>query len=100
MQYSMPSLIESGVSPFHQTGAGSETCTVSWSAMAGVAIGIEPLTPVNSQLPIVSAAEAVVAIAHTATPTNRKRLVKVMSGVLHIACYDFLSGPKSKRRGP
>ena len=56
MQYSMPSLMASGVSPFHQIGAGSDTSTVSWPALAGLAIGIDPFWPVNSQLPIMSAA--------------------------------------------
>src|SRR5690349_18518596 len=80
MQYSMPLLIDSGVSPFHHTGAGSDTCTVSWPGTAGPAIGIEPFAPVSSQLPIVSAAEDIVVIAHTATPAIRKRLAKIMSG--------------------
>src|SRR5262245_15172371 len=50
----MPSLIASGVSPFHQIGAGSETSTVSWPALAGLAIGIEPFGPTTSQLPILA----------------------------------------------
>src|SRR4051812_31407188 len=55
----MPSLIDSGVSPFHQIGAGSETSTVSWPAFAGLASAIEPFGPTTSQLPILSPAEAV-----------------------------------------
>ena len=54
----MPSLIASGVSPFHQIGAGNDTSTVSCPALAGLAIGIEPFWPVSSQLPIMSAAFA------------------------------------------
>src|SRR5690349_5099898 len=50
----MPSLIASGVSPFHQIGAGSETSTVSWPALAGLAIGFEPFGPTTSQLPILA----------------------------------------------
>src|ERR1043165_7345362 len=50
----MPSLMASGVSPFHQIGAGSETSTVSWPGLAGLAIGIEPFGPTTSQLPILA----------------------------------------------
>ena len=66
MQYSIPSLIASAVSPFHQIGAGSDTSTVSCEATAGLAIGIEPLAPVTSQLPIMLAAEAGSAMARNA----------------------------------
>ena len=41
----------SGVSPFHQPGAGRLTSTVSWPGLAGVR-GNCPLVPVTSQLPI------------------------------------------------
>src|SRR3712207_1526482 len=56
MQYSMPSLIASGVSPFHQMGAGSDTATVIWPGLKGLAMGCEPFGPTTSQLPILSAA--------------------------------------------
>ena len=55
--------MSSGVSPFHQPGAGRLTSTVSWPALAGVK-GIEPFSPVSSQLPIMSAAEAIGAAAN------------------------------------
>jgi hypothetical protein len=58
MQYSIPSFIVSGVSPFHQVGAGSDTATVICPALKGLAIGFDPLVPDNSQLPIISAAWA------------------------------------------
>src|SRR4051794_15153994 len=89
MQYSMPSLIASAVVPFHHTGAGSETCTVSWPGVAGAATGIEPLAPFNSQLPIMSAAEAAVPIVQAATAARSKRLAKVMFRAL-LFVYDDL----------
>src|SRR5690348_9403066 len=52
----------SGVSPFHQPGAGRLTSTVSWPGLAGV-IEASPFFPVSSQLPILSAAEAGAAAA-------------------------------------
>src|SRR5438128_559847 len=54
----MPSLIDSGVSPFHQMGAGSDTSTVNCLALAGLVIGIDPFSPETSQLPIILAAAA------------------------------------------
>src|SRR5687767_2474821 len=62
----MPSLIDSGVSPFHQIGAGSETATVTWPGLSGLATGWEPLAPDISQLPIISAADAAAGIIRAA----------------------------------
>ena len=56
-QYSKPSAIRSGVSPFHQAGAGRWTWTVSAPGVAGT-IGNAALDPVTSQLPMRSAAPA------------------------------------------
>src|SRR3990170_6972199 len=47
----------SGVSPFHQPGAGKLTSTVNCPDLAGV-IGIEPFVPNSSHFPIISAAVA------------------------------------------
>ncbi len=44
MQYSKPSLMVSGVSPFQKPGAGRLTSTVSWPGIAGV-IATAPFWP-------------------------------------------------------
>jgi hypothetical protein len=72
MQYSMPSLMVSGVSPFHQVGAGKLTAAVSWSGFMGSAIACEPLEPVSSQLPIMSAAKAPADVIHNAAAATNK----------------------------
>ena len=64
-----------GVSPFHQVGAGKLTSTVSWPGLAGAAIGIEPLTPVISQLPIMSAAKAAAGTRLSAAMPAAKKMV-------------------------
>src|SRR5689334_11546517 len=66
MQYSAPSLIASGVSPFHHPGDGRLTSTVNCPGTAGV-ICAEPFWPVISQLPYMSAAAAGPAIAKAIT---------------------------------
>src|SRR5215217_8779542 len=66
MQYSMPSLMVSGVSPFHQVGAGRLTATVIWPGFMGLAIACDPLAPDSSQFPILSAARAPAEVIHRA----------------------------------
>jgi len=68
-QYSKPSLIASGVSPFQKPGAGRLTSTVSCPATAGVS-ATEPLAPVTAQLPIMSAAPAGAAATTAATASD------------------------------
>src|SRR5262245_18635650 len=88
MQYSMPSLIDSGVSPFHQIGAGKATSTVSCPGFAGLAIGIDPFSPISSQLPIMFAAKAGAASPMTdaATTATSIRLLSAIMAILPHSC--------------
>src|SRR5271154_6450092 len=56
-QYSYPSLMVSGVSPFHQPGEGRAVSTVSMCGCTGV-IGSDPFVPVSSQPPAAQLGEA------------------------------------------
>src|SRR5262249_38790482 len=96
----------SGVSPFHQPGAGRLTSTVIAPALTGV-MGIEPLAPVSSQLPILSAAAAgcgaVTASASAKAPPRAaqsviRRFIEVSRGkdiVIPERLFLWLFGPVS-----
>src|SRR5690348_12324897 len=92
----MPSLMASGVSPFHQIGAGSETSTVSWPGLAGLAIGVEPFGPTTSQLPIL-APEAAGAAAGAAVEAVWFVVAGAdAAGACSWACSSFLPQPASR----
>src|SRR5262249_22804064 len=80
----MPSLMVSGVSPFHHTGAGSDTSTVIWPGLAGLATGIEPFWPVISQLPVMfmAAAGAASPIATAAAAAIKVPLLSAIIAIL------------------
>src|SRR5258706_6487067 len=68
--------MESGVSPFHQPGAGRLTSTVIWPGLAGVR-GNCPLVPVTLQLPIMficaAAGRATMKLARARAATRASR---------------------------
>src|SRR4029079_4436205 len=81
MQYSYPSLIDSGVVPFHQPGAGSVVSTVSVPLTAGVIL-IELGLLVMSQFPIFVAPPAPVAVDDDESEEPHAAKVAVMATAL------------------
>jgi hypothetical protein len=62
----------SGVSPFHQVGAGKLTATVICPGFMGLASACDPLAPESSQFPIMSAAKAPAEVIHRAAAAANK----------------------------